>query len=238
MKENILETISFLTCCREVLCDSIDKLDLTGSQKKSGRRFLTKEATDYQILHLIYEGKFPEDKNNKLRETIYIKKSNELINEFEILPKTKVEFIPLCEIGLTSNPIILNFLVETDFWGREGLFKKILTGKTNFSQEDLDKLTATANIGGTALLALLVYLGVKAAKLYSTKAKRACSHLKGKEREDCIKKFRINALKVKIAILQRGKSKCSKTKNPQECKNAIDNKIDKIRLRLRALENK
>jgi len=233
MKENILDTISFLTCCRETLCDIVDKLDLTQFQKNSGKLFLTNEATDFQILHLIYEGKLPKTENDKNLESKYIELSNRMMHEFETLHKSKVEFVPLSEFKLTSNPSVLGFLVENNLVSEK---LKLRTPWSTGPTPEEAKRAGKFMLGATAILAGLGFLATKAAKRYLTQAGRTCGHLKFKEKQECIKKFKVNALKAKISILERGKSKCAKCKDPEKCRLAIDDKIDKVNAQIKALE--
>jgi len=81
-------------------------------------------------------------------------------------------------------------------------------------------------VGGAILGGLLGPPAVKAAtKFYInwiSKAGQACSSLQGKEKQFCIKKYRLNG---KIKALQSLLNKCNNSKNPEKCKQKVQEQI-------------
>lgn len=77
-----------------------------------------------------------------------------------------------------------------------------------------------AGLGTAGLFARGLY------KTYLSKAGRACAGTgHGEERQKCIARFKINA---KIKALQQAIPKCKENKNPEKCKEKIQNKIQAL----------
>ena len=78
----------------------------------------------------------------------------------------------------------------------------------------------------TALVLGMIY------RKFLSKASRTCKAVKGKEKSECIKKFRIQAMKAQMTALQQGYSRCSQHKHPEDCKNKTANKMKSIKAKL------
>lgn len=87
-------------------------------------------------------------------------------------------------------------------------------------------------LGPLALSSLLIYGSYKTYKRYFSKAAKACAGKSGKERSMCIKTFQVQALKAQISDLSKAKVACNKSKNPEKCANAINNKIAKLQKKI------
>lgn len=87
-------------------------------------------------------------------------------------------------------------------------------------------------LGALALSTLLIYGSYKTYQRYFSKAAKACAGKSGKERSMCIKTFQAQALKAQISDLSRAKVACNKSKNPEKCANAINNKIAKLQKKI------
>jgi len=242
VSKNVIETIKFLTCCRKELAEN----------SPSKANFYLKEATDYQILSMIFEDRLPSEKNDPILESAYIVKANMGLSE--LLDNVNLEkdgFVPLCEFGLTSNPVVLKYLVENDivseaFPGYEktkGFIKDVKRSKAMYDalgripwlgpkiQKDFRK-TGEAILGVTALMGLAGYLMGKAIEKDFSKAKVICSKFEGEERKACYRKFKIDSYKTQISLLQKLKSNCSKSNDPKKCSAKLDAKISKIKAKM------
>ncbi len=93
-----------------------------------------------------------------------------------------------------------------------------------------------AGIGLAALTAaaLVIYGGYKIYQRFFSQAAKACSKLSGSQRDQCVKKFRIDAMKTQISDLNKGMSTCSKSKDPAKCKQIISDKIKKLQTKINA----
>jgi peptidoglycan hydrolase CwlO-like protein len=84
-------------------------------------------------------------------------------------------------------------------------------------------------IHGAAAIALAGAIATVAYKVYKakfSKAAKACVQYKGIEKQECMLKFKKQALQTKVQVLQKGASKlCAKNKNPGECRARIQAKI-------------
>ncbi len=68
-----------------------------------------------------------------------------------------------------------------------------------------------------------------AAAMFSSSAVRKCgTYKKGPEREICISRIKMNALKQKMAVLRRVKATCSKQKDPRACNEKLDKELEKV----------
>ncbi len=91
----------------------------------------------------------------------------------------------------------------------------------------IDALNKGVPVAAAVVAALVIMLARKAYKAYFTKAARACKGTKGQEKNDCIKKFKIDAIKAQIGVLGQAKSACKAAKSPDKCTAKIDQKIQK-----------
>jgi len=108
-----------------------------------------------------------------------------------------------------------------DKWEKAAAFKDA------FSKGQMAGMTAAV------IAAAVAALSYKAYKSYLSKAARACSGKKGAEKTSCMQKFKVQATKEKIKVLQNGMaSKCSKSKDPNACKKNIQKKINKEKAKL------
>jgi hypothetical protein len=70
-------------------------------------------------------------------------------------------------------------------------------------------------------------------------AGKACNNPRvGQTKSDCMRQYRIKALKVKKDILKREMKKCSKTTNPSKCKNEFSKRINSINKKIYRYTNK
>jgi len=81
-------------------------------------------------------------------------------------------------------------------------------------------------VAAAALVALAVTVAYKIYRDYLSKAAQACGKGKsGALKKKCMAEFKKKARRAKIASMQKSMSKCSKTKNPEVCKNKLQSKI-------------
>jgi len=106
--------------------------------------------------------------------------------------------------------------------------KKTGTSAASVASNIASKL-GYANIGYAALTAALLYGATKLYKNYLTKAARACSHLSGMEKDDCMRRYKTNAIRMQISDLRKSMAACNKTTNPQQCRLTIQTKINKLK---------
>jgi hypothetical protein len=67
---------------------------------------------------------------------------------------------------------------------------------------------------------------------------KACGGLKGKDKDLCKKKFKVDMLRNQIAVLKKGESLCASTKDPSVCKIKIAAKVTGLESKLKKLEKK
>ena len=96
MANKQLETITFLTCLREMLSLSLDNMEgIDENEKKSLKDFLVNESTDYEIMHFVNKGYFPNKKYNNIEEQELmesIKANTETISDSINIDLQKVPF--------------------------------------------------------------------------------------------------------------------------------------------------
>jgi len=161
------------------------------------------------------------------------------INEQEYLTKEDKNVL-LSFVKNANEKDILN-LVEATWWsGDPGspdflvAFKEFLknpANEPNYSSWIANKLTQAQRSGqveGIAisiLIAAILTAGYVAYKNYLSKGARACKDYSGVEKQDCIVKFKKNAVQAKISSLAKGFPLCNKSKNPAQCKAKLAMKI-------------
>lgn len=95
---------------------------------------------------------------------------------------------------------------------------------------------------GVAGLVVATALGVAAWKLYKkyiSKAEKACKGKSGREKTNCIEKYKLEGLQKAKAALKSKMKECDKSKQPKKCKyelvkriNKFDKKIEKSKMRI------
>jgi hypothetical protein len=91
-------------------------------------------------------------------------------------------------------------------------------------------------IGGgiyvSALIAAVTTMSYQIYKHVFSKAARACQGKVGLDRKNCMNKAKQDATKAKIVFMKKGIIKCSKTKDPANCKRKLENKIKILKAQL------
>jgi len=84
------------------------------------------------------------------------------------------------------------------------------------------------SLTGITLATLFIYGAYKVYQGYFSKAAKSCKGKSGGEKMLCMEKFKKDALDKQKIELRKGLNVCNKSKNPQECKKVLNNKIKKI----------
>ncbi len=90
--------------------------------------------------------------------------------------------------------------------------------------------------GGIAAAALAATLAVKVYKNYLSKAAKACKGKKGPEKQQCMRKAKLEAMKQKIMSLTKAQGACSKTKQPEKCVAKLKLKIAKEKIKMKKIK--
>jgi len=99
-------------------------------------------------------------------------------------------------------------------------------------------MMASGAILATVVVAAITSQAYKVARLAFSKAHRICLQYKGNLKQQCINKVRKESLQKQLQSLSSGKSKCSKSKEPQKCRNLVDKKIASVKKKLTKLKEK
>lgn len=201
------KTLTFLDFSRLTLIESV-------TDKKS-KEFLLKEATGYEILHLLVFEKFPKVRESKIGESIIISLLGDYVSEnketFEtfIGPTAVSSFISEAEGGTLPKIQSLISGIRKKAGGKIGKFKKPLLGA-----------------GALAVAALAGYAAYKIYQNYFSKVSRHCSG--SPDKIACVKKARVSALKAQATTLKSSLVACGKTSNPDKCRTSINKKISSV----------
>lgn len=84
-------------------------------------------------------------------------------------------------------------------------------------------------IGAAAIVAVASLVVRKLAQRYASKAARACKGKGGLERTACIQKFKVDAVKDQMKVLDDYKKYCKAAKKPQKCEKKIDKKKEDLK---------
>lgn len=85
---------------------------------------------------------------------------------------------------------------------------------------------------GTAVIAAATAASVYAYKNYLSAAARACKDKKGKEKADCMRKFKVEGLKAKLGVLRSALKKCDMADDPVTCKEKFNDKIKAVEIQI------
>lgn len=228
---NIKESFLFLSICRDTLCEMYDNEEI--------KYFIKNEASDYQIISMIVDGKIPTAKYNLKEEK----------KQWEIFQQTVcdnsemfIEMGPIIEYGLTSNRTINSFLSEVS--GDQGKYVQGLYDNMKSSMKDvksavnkekskvdpntsMDKLAVGTSAGAAASV-----IKFSAAKLYKDFLTKNIPTCKGRpDKSTCMKQVRSRALAMRIEKVKSGMSVCNKAKNADACKRSLQKHLNKLQLR-------
>lgn len=118
-----------------------------------------------------------------------------------------------------------NYLEEKyEFENIVRIFEKELNNILLEQQANKDPQKAII-YGYIAMIAAAIYIAKRIYKKYLSQAARACKSAKDKNK--CMRDFKIKALEKEIEYLKSKKVYCSKTSNPEACKKLFDKKIQK-----------
>lgn len=87
-------------------------------------------------------------------------------------------------------------------------------------------------VAGGALATILLMASYKIYKNKYSEAAQACSKFKGDEKDDCMRKFKMQAVQKQLQELRESIHKCDKSKDPDLCREKINEKIIKLRKKL------
>jgi len=96
-------------------------------------------------------------------------------------------------------------------------------------------MTAAGGIGAATLVAIFIFLATKVLRSKLSAAHRACKNVPPDKKKECIRKFKADAIKNQISILQKGLSACSKSKDPNKCRQKIQKRIEKLKIKLQKI---
>jgi hypothetical protein len=88
---------------------------------------------------------------------------------------------------------------------------------------------------GAAAVAAMIAISYKIYKNHISKAGKACKGKVGEDRKVCMKKYKKDALKKRLEMLNKGYTACSKSNNPITCKSKIDKEREKVKKKLKRL---
>jgi hypothetical protein len=253
---NLHDSLLFDMACRESLCLLVDISSV--KNKKGLKHYITKEAPSYEVLSLIIDGKVPEKEfsiqneralferfktmimvnYNPLSEFIGESILNEVVRNVDTLSILNEAEAPgavpqgaMSGVANTGVKAMVGTTVAMS--ARQGLMNFFASPASAGVQALLTQLAnALAYMGVGAIVALMAYASYKIYKNYLTKAARACSEKSGQEKKMCMKEFEIDGLTAQMTDLRRGLSACTKTKNPDKCREALNKKIGGIREKL------
>jgi len=204
----------------------VEAHDLTNENKKKLFEFID-NVSNVEIINLLETGKMEylsEPRKQQIIESLQLS---------EYTPKDTV------------------YDVAKFFWW---LSKKVTGKKPFMSIGDIDiwlkhsdlrtvnsmflKLVGTGGVAVTVIVGITLYLAARYLREKLSKAGQACKGKKGKEFKKCVLKYKIDAYKGQLQLLQKGLATCSKSKNPGKCKAKIYTKIGKTERKIDELTRK
>ena len=114
-----------------------------------------------------------------------------------------------------------------------------ISKKVADQRENLKKIASSPGAKKTYLgilgAAALIAASSAVYKKFFSKAVRACS--KADNKRECIRNYKINALKAQITALRSSTTKCGMDKDPIKCKVKINAKIEKLNSQISKLQS-
>ena len=85
---------------------------------------------------------------------------------------------------------------------------------------------------------ILLWFIVMTYKKQWSKAAKSCKGKVGKDKTLCITKYKLKASEMEMSAAKKVMSQCSKTKNPNKCKQKIQSEIKRIQKKIQKLKAK
>jgi len=90
-----------------------------------------------------------------------------------------------------------------------------------------------APVAALVMATLVIIVARKVYKAYLTKAAKACKGQATPQlKNECIRKFKLDAIKAEVKQLEVGKNACSSAKNPAKCSQKVEARINKSKARI------
>jgi len=188
-----------------------------------------KEAEQDEILHLIFNGRMPKENLNEADRFVLRSQAENFI--FPLIHEESGDItINLGDIG-----------EKIKVKGEQG--KEYATKKYNIAKAKAMKYGKrirpyAKGVGVAVIVAAVTASAYQIYKRTMSAAARSCRGKKGNEKRNCMVVFHRKALQLKLATLQKLRSECNNSKNPQKCKNQLDAKIKKVRYKIATLQSK
>jgi hypothetical protein len=100
-----------------------------------------------------------------------------------------------------------------------------------YAEDEIENATMSKILAVGWIITAAVILGNKLYKQYLSQAARICKNAPNKEK--CMEEFKKKAIQAEIAQLEKAKTYCTKSKNPQECINKLNQEIQKNKEKLK-----
>lgn len=86
-------------------------------------------------------------------------------------------------------------------------------------------LHAGAALAAAAVVVMIFMAAKKAYKATLTKAARSCKRYEGLEKNECIRKFHVEAIKKDIQVMTQNRKSCEAARKPGKCLTKVDKRI-------------
>jgi hypothetical protein len=93
-------------------------------------------------------------------------------------------------------------------------------------------------IGSAILVSIISFASYKTFKHIFMKAKVACEGFQGEEKDQCIMRYKIDALQAKVNDLKSGLPYCIDSEDPAKCSAKINSKINKTMEKIKKIKDK
>jgi hypothetical protein len=88
---------------------------------------------------------------------------------------------------------------------------------------------------GAAAVTAMIAISYRYYKYNMSKAAKACKGKVGEDLKVCMKKYKQDALKKRMEVLNKAYAACSKSNNPITCKSKIDKERNKVKKKMRRI---
>ena len=134
---------------------------------------------------------------------------------------------PVREVNITEGAEVLNEFVITAIITALGTISiGVLLNQTGYRAGIRDGMS------GTALAAMAAIVSYKIYQSFLSKAARSCKGQKGIAKKQCMIQYKKQGKQKQIEGLKKMLTDCSRTDNPNKCREKINSKITKVKSKL------
>lgn len=156
-----------------------------------------------------------------------------------MLPKSALQTIAACMVyeAEMSKPAKLQLVRFIEGASKKQLQHYIIHGEIVGEQDCQSSVSEIAFLVPAAIIAAAAAAGRAIYSAEFSKAAKACQNLKGMDKKNCMKRYKLRGVSGKISALRREMGKCNQTSRPDKCRKMFQSYINNAEKQMRKIQS-